>query len=122
MKSLEELKKLRDEMKSQVTMRDTSDVKCRVLVGMATCGIAAGARPILKKLVNDVASQGLEGVLVTQVGCIGQCQYEPIVEVDDSEGRKTLYCKVTEEMVDEIIESHIKNGKVIEKYTLSANK
>ncbi len=122
MKSLEELKKMRDEMKKSVEMRESKDVNTRVLVGMATCGIASGARPILNKFVNEVANRNIEGVLVTQVGCIGQCEYEPIVEIASDDGRKTTYCKVTEEMVDEIIESHLINKKVLEKYTLSENR
>ncbi len=122
MKSIAELKKLRDEMKVKVDMRDAKGVHTRVLVGMATCGIAAGARPILNKFVQTVAKENVEGVLVTQVGCMGSCQYEPIVEIVDSKGRKTTYAKVTEEIVDEIVESHLKNGNVVEKYTLSAQK
>ncbi len=122
MKSLDELKKMRDEMKKSVEMRDSKEVQTRVLVGMATCGIASGARPILNKFVNEVANRDLEGVLVTQVGCIGQCEYEPIVEIATNDGRKTTYCKVTEDMVAEIIESHIVGKKVLEKYTLNNNK
>ncbi len=122
MKSLDELKKMRDEMKRKVEMREAKDVKCRVLVGMATCGIASGARPILNKFVQDVSNKKVEGVVVTQVGCIGQCEYEPIVEVAEANGRKTTYARVTEQMVDEIIENHLVKGNVIEKYTLGANK
>ncbi len=122
MKSLEELKQMRDEMKVKVEMRESKEVKCRVLVGMATCGIASGARPILNKFVQEVANQKIEGVMVTQVGCVGQCEYEPIVELVETNGRKTTYVRVKEDMVNEIIESHITNGKVVEKYTLGANK
>ena len=81
MKSLAELAAIRDKMKDKVAIREGSGA-IRVVVGMATCGIAAGARPVLASFVEEVAKEGLtEKVTVTQTGCIGICQYEPVVEV-----------------------------------------
>ena len=80
MKSLEELKAIRDRMKGTVGVRVPGDDHVRVVVGMATCGIASGARPVLNTLAEEVRRLGLDKVTVTQTGCIGLCQYEPIVE------------------------------------------
>lgn len=118
MKSIEELKKIREEAKQSISMRGSKD-GYRILVGMATCGIASGAKPVMAKFVNEVAKNNLENVVVTQVGCIGQCAHEPIVEVVDVEGRKTVYANIDESKVEEIIESHIKNNVVVDKYKLS---
>ena len=81
MKSLEELKAIRDRMKGEIGMRSEDKTNTRVVVGMATCGIASGARPVLNLLANEVQSRNLTNITVTQTGCIGLCQYEPIVEI-----------------------------------------
>ena len=97
MKSLEELKAIRDNMKGQIGMRSEHADNTRVVVGMATCGIASGARPVLNLLVKEVEDRKLEHVTVTQTGCIGLCQYEPIVEVYEPGKEKVTYVKVNEE-------------------------
>lgn len=119
MKSLAELAAIRDKMKDKVILREgTGDV--RVVVGMATCGIASGARPVLNAFVEGVSKAGLtEKVTVTQTGCIGICQYEPVVEIFEADKEKVTYVKVTPEKVDEIIEKHLKGGNVITEYTIS---
>ena len=119
MKSLAELKALRDQMKSKVVIREgSSDV--RVVVGMATCGIAAGARPVLNAFVEAVNENGLAGnVSVSQTGCIGICQYEPVVEIYEA-GSKTTYVKMTPEKVQTVVEKHLKGGKVVEEFTIAA--
>lgn len=117
MKSLEELKKLREAAQAGLDLR-TQKNGYRIVVGMATCGIAAGARPILTKFVEEVANRKLEGVTVTQVGCIGECALEPIVEVVDKDGKHTVYGLVTTDDVDKIINEHVIGGKVIEQKTL----
>lgn len=119
MKSLEELAKIRDRMKNKVSLREGAG-ETRIVVGMATCGIAAGARPVLNAFVEEVAKQDLPGVTVTQTGCIGMCRFEPIVEVYGANEERTTYVKVTPEMVKEIMEQHIKGGKPITKYTIGA--
>lgn len=113
MKSLEELKKLRDQAQANLDLRKHKD-GYRVVVGMATCGIAAGARPILAKFVEEVANRKLDNVVVTQVGCIGECALEPVVEVYDKDGKRTTYGLVTLKDVDAIIEQHILGGQEID--------
>jgi NADP-reducing hydrogenase subunit HndB len=118
MKSLEELKALRDVAKKKIEMRD-SDAQYRVVVGMATCGIAAGARPVLNAMVDALSTSNYSCV-VTQTGCIGMCTLEPIVEIYDSEQTKTTYVKMTPEKALEVLESHVKHGQVLEAYTVKA--
>lgn len=117
MKSLEELKKLREAAQSSLDLRTLKD-GYRIVVGMATCGIAAGARPVLTKFVEEVANRKIENVTVTQVGCIGECALEPIVEVVDKDGNRTIYGLVHVEDVEKILEEHIIGGKVLESKTL----
>jgi len=120
MKSLAELAAIRDKMKNKVAMRD-GEATIRVSVGMATCGIAAGARPVLNAFVEKVAEAGLnEKVTVNQTGCIGICQYEPVVEVFENGKEKVTYVKVTAEKAVEIVEQHLKRGQVVEKYTIGS--
>jgi NADP-reducing hydrogenase subunit HndB len=120
MKSLEELKALRDKMQGSVTLRNESEAGTRVVVGMATCGIASGARPVLTALSNAVAEKKIEDVAVTQTGCIGLCQYEPIVEVFQPGKEKVTYVKMTPEKALEVIDKHIIGGKPITEYTIGA--
>ena len=103
-------------MKDKVAMREGSgDV--RVVVGMATCGIAAGARPVLNAFVDEVAKRNLKGVTVSQTGCIGMCQYEPIVEVIQPGKEKVTYVKMTADKAKEVVEKHLKNGEVVTEFT-----
>lgn len=118
MKSLEDLKKMREKALKKVEMRDL-DKKYRVVVGMATCGIAAGARPVLNRIVEETSEHNYSCV-VTQTGCIGLCVYEPIVEVFDKDGGKTTYVHVTPEKASKILESHIKNDQILEEYTINS--
>ena len=118
MKSLEELAAIRDRMKGKVAIREGSG-ETRVVVGMATCGIAAGARPVLNAFVEQVEKEGLTGsVTVTQTGCIGLCRFEPIVEVTKAGEEKVTYVKMTPEKVAEVIEKHIKGGTPVLEYTI----
>ena len=119
MKSLEELKAIRDRMQSQVNMREEDSNAIRVVVGMATCGIASGARPVLTAFSNGVQEKGLKNVSVVQTGCIGLCQFEPIVEVITPNGEKTTYVKMNAEKAQEVIEQHLVRGQVVSKYTIS---
>lgn len=121
MKSLAELKAIRDRMQGEVNMReDDSSNHIRVVVGMATCGIASGARPVLNKLAEEVRAKQLDNVVVTQTGCIGLCQYEPIVEVYEPGKEKVTYIKMTPEKAEEVVEHHLIRGQVLGKYTLSS--
>ena len=119
MKSLEELKKIREEAKKKMTMRLDTENEYRIVVGMATCGIAAGARPVLNAIIEEVARRELP-VTVTQTGCIGLCSLEPIVEVFDKEGNKTTYVSVTPEKGRRIVKKHCKYQTVVEEYTIGA--
>jgi NADP-reducing hydrogenase subunit HndB len=120
MKSLEELKALRDKMQGSVTLRNESEASTRVVVGMATCGIASGARPVINALYNAVAEKKIEDVAVTQTGCIGLCQYEPIVEVFQPGKEKVTYVKMTPEKALEVVEKHLIGGNPITEYTIGA--
>ena len=118
MKSLAELQAIKDRMKDKVVIREGA-LNTRVVVGMATCGIAAGARPVLGAFVEAVNEGGLaQTVTVSQTGCIGLCQYEPIVEVYEAGKDKVTYVKMNPEKVAEVIEKHLKGGKIIEEYTI----
>lgn len=119
MKSLEELKAIRERMQGQVGLRSENATQTRVVVGMATCGIASGARPVLTTLANAVQEKGLTNVAVTQTGCIGLCQYEPIVEVMEPGKDKITYIKMTAEKALEVVDQHLIGGKVVTKYTLA---
>ena len=121
MKSLAELQALREQMKGRVGIRHDGDSNIRVVVGMATCGIAAGARPVLAAFTDEVAKRGLTHVSVRQTGCIGICQYEPVVEVFEPGKEKTTYVKVTPEMVPAIVSQHIVNGAPVAEYTIGAS-
>ncbi len=119
MKSLAELQAIKERMKSKVILREgSSDV--RVVVGMATCGIAAGARPVLNTFVELVNAEALaDKVSVTQTGCVGLCQYEPIVEVYEAGKEKVTYVKMTADKAKEVVEKHLKGGKVVTEYTIA---
>ena len=119
MKTLEELLAIRNKMQGQVNLRAEDGSAVRVVVGMATCGIAAGARPVLNAFAEGVQEKGLKDVMVTQTGCIGLCQYEPIVEVIEPGKEKVTYIKMTAEKVAEVIEQHLIGGDVVTKYTIS---
>ena len=118
MKSLEELKAIRDKMKNQVGLRGEDENTTRVVVGMATCGIAAGARPVLTAFSDLVQEKGLSNVSVTQTGCIGLCMYEPIVEVYEPGKEKVTYVKMTADKAAEVVNLHLEGCKVVTKYTI----
>ena len=122
MKSLAELAAIREKMQSKVVIREGVSTT-RVVVGMATCGIAAGARPVLNAFVEGVNANGLtDKVAVTQTGCIGICQYEPVVEIFEEGKEKVTYVKLDAAKAAEIVEKHLKGGKIVEEYTIGAYK
>lgn len=118
MKTLEELKAIRDRMQGQVGLRSENDTQTRVVVGMATCGIASGARPVLTALSDLVQEKNLKNVAVTQTGCIGLCQYEPIVEVYEPGQEKVTYIKMDPEKAKEIVEKHLIAGQIVKDYII----
>lgn len=121
MKTLAELAAIRERMKDKVVLRAGMEGQTRVVVGMATCGIAAGARPVMAALLEEVAKNGLsDSVVVTQTGCIGMCQYEPIVEVYTPDQEKVTYIQMTVEKAARVVAEHLKGGKVVTEYTVGA--
>ena len=118
MKNLDELKALCDSLKSTVDIKDSEKHQVRVLVGMATCGIAAGAKPVLAALTEEIAKRSLTDVTVKQTGCIGICQYEPVVEVHETGKNKVTYVNMTPEKAVNIVSSHLVNRHIIEEYTI----
>ena len=121
MKSLAELAAIRDKMKNIVDTRESGGESIRIVVGMATCGIAAGARPVINAFTTEIANRNLHNVVVTQTGCIGICQYEPVVEVMAPGKDKITYVHMNAEKVSRVIEEHIVGGKPIAEYTFSHN-
>ncbi len=122
MKSLAELQALRDKMKGNMGVRHDDTGNIRVVVGMATCGIAAGARPVLQAFTEEIAKRGLKNVTVAQTGCIGICQYEPVVEVTVPGKEKVTYVKMNPEKAVKVVVDHLVNGKVVTEYTIGAVK
>ena len=119
-KSLEELKAIRDRMQKQVGLRESDENTIRVVVGMATCGIAAGARPVLEAFLEEVNKRELKDVTVTHTGCIGVCLLEPIAEVYVPGEEKVTYVKLTPEMVPRIVSEHLVNHNPVAEYTIGA--
>ena len=97
-----------------------NDANKKVVVGMATCGIAAGARPVLAAFVEEVGTRGLKDVVVSQTGCIGVCRLEPIAEVFVGDQEKVTYVKLTPEKARRIVSEHLVNGNVVSEYTIGA--
>ena len=122
MNILAELAAIREKMKDKVSIREGSE-QIRVVIGMATCGIAAGARPVLSAFVEKVSEAKLaDKVSISQTGCIGICQYEPVVEVYEDGKEKVTYVKMTAEKAAEVVEKHLKGGQVVEAYTIGDKK
>ena len=120
MKSLEELAAIRDKMQNVVNLRSEASDCTRIVVGMATCGIAAGARPVLKAFSDGIQEKGIKDVMVIQEGCIGLCQYEPVVEVITPGKEKVTYVKMTPEKALRVVNDHLVNGNVVTEYTIGA--
>ena len=120
MKSLAELQAIRNRMIEQVNKRKDDNIDTRIVVGMATCGIAAGARPVMLEFVEELKRRGLENVTVAQTGCIGMCRLEPMVEVYVKDQEKVTYVHMTPDKVAKVVTEHIINGRPVEEYTIGA--
>ena len=120
MKSLAELEQIRNKMAAKINVRTETDGDIRIVVGMATCGIAAGARPVLAAMMEEIEKRGLTNAYVTQTGCVGMCKYEPIVEVYDADGTKTTYIKMDAAKAVRVINEHVVNGNVVAELTIGA--
>ena len=119
MKSLAELAEIRAKMQNKVVLREGSG-DIRVVVGMATCGIAAGARPVMLKFLEEIKDRDLQHVTVSQTGCIGMCRLEPMVDVILPGQEKVTYVKVKPDMVDRIVTEHLIGGTPVAEYTIGA--
>ena len=120
MKSLEELAAIRDRMKNIVNTREADENNIRIAVGMATCGIAAGARPVMLKFLEEIQKRNLQNVTVSQTGCIGMCRLEPMLDVIMPGKEKVTYVRVNPDMVPRIVAEHIVNGRPVQEYTIGA--
>ncbi len=120
MKSIAELEAIKKRVLDNVNLRKEREDGVRIVVGMATCGIAAGARPVMTAIMEEIAKRNLSNVVVEQTGCIGICRLEPIVEVYIPGEEKTTYVKVTPEKVSKIVADHIVNGQAVSEYTIGA--
>jgi NADP-reducing hydrogenase subunit HndB len=118
-KNLEELNKLREEAIEKRNAKATSG-NAQVIVGMGTCGIAVGARETMKAILNKIVTEDLPGIIVTQTGCIGLCEHEPIVQVVIGEGPKVTYGKVNPAVARRILDQHVLGGKVVQEYVIEA--
>ena len=120
MKSLAELAAIRKRMLEQVNLRKDDNIDTRTVVGMATCGIAAGARPVMLEFIEELKRRGVENVTVAQTGCIGMCRLEPMVEVYTKDQEKVTYVHMTPDKVAKVVTEHIINGRPVEEYTIGA--
>ena len=120
MKTLQELEAIRQKTINELNLRKNRGDGIRVVVGLATCGIAAGARPVMAAFVEEINKRHLQNVTVSQTGCIGLCRLEPIVEVYMPGKEKVTYCKVKPEQVARIVSEHIVNGNPVVEYTIGS--
>jgi NADP-reducing hydrogenase subunit HndB len=118
MKSLEELEQIKK--KAQLDMSARNQSGKRIIVGMATCGIAAGARPVMAALVEELHTRNIMDVSVTMTGCLGLCRLEPIVEVIDTDGNKVTYVKMDANKAKRVIAEHVINGQVCQDLTITS--
>ncbi|MBR5226085.1 MAG: (2Fe-2S) ferredoxin domain-containing protein [Clostridia bacterium] len=121
MKSLAELAAIRARMMDQVNLRKDDNVDTRIVVGMATCGIAAGARPVMLAFIEELKKRGIENVTVAQTGCVGMCRLEPMVEVYVKDQEKVTYVHISPDKVARVVGEHIVNGKPVDEFTIGAN-
>lgn len=115
---IEELNAIRDKMKSQITLRAEDPDNTKIIVAMGTCGISAGAREVLTALAEGVAENNIKNVMVSQTGCIGMCQYEPIVEIYEKGKDKVTYVNMNADKAKDVIEKHLIGGQVVADYTI----
>ena len=120
MKSLAELAAVREKMKSEFSLKRDSSDDTRVLVGMATCGIAAGARPVLDAFVEEIDKRQIKNIMVIQTGCVGICKLEPVVEIVPPGQEKVTYVKMTAEKAARVVAEHLVNGEIVAEYTIGA--
>ncbi len=118
MKSLADLQALREKAKEQTRLRET-DAGTKIIVGMGTCGIAAGARDVMAAIMDEISKRDISDVSVTQTGCVGMCEQEPIVEVIRRDQPKVTYGNINAEMARKIIAQHVINGQIVGEWVIA---
>ena len=122
-KTLDDLRKMRESLRTSLDLREKSnnpEQMVQIKVAMATCGIAAGARPVMNAFVEELAKRNITNATVSMTGCIGMCRLEPIVEVLDKDDNKVTYVKMTAEKAARVVAEHIVNGNIVTEYTIGA--
>ena len=119
-KSIEELRAIREKMRDQIDLRQKDENNIRVVIGVATCGIAAGSRSVLNAFTEEVRKRNLTNVTISQTGCIGLCQHEPMVEIFEPGKEKVTYIKMDPEKTARVVLEHLVNRQVVTKYTVGA--
>ncbi len=119
MKSVEELKAIREKALKEISIRE-NDNKVRIIVGMATCGIAAGAKPVMSAFIEELEKRNIQNVTVSMTGCVGICRLEPVAEIIEANGEKTTYVKLDAEKARRIVAEHIVNQKAVTEFTIGA--
>lgn len=114
--TLEALRKLRDEKKQTIALRDSDNKNIQMVVGMGTCGIAAGAKDTFGTIIDMIAEKNLSNVMVRQTGCMGLCHSEPTVEVVAPGMPTVIYGNVTSEIAKIIIEKHVVGGHLLDNH------
>ncbi|MDY0201762.1 MAG: (2Fe-2S) ferredoxin domain-containing protein [Bacteroidales bacterium] len=115
-KSLADLKKMKDQLQSKVSLRekgDNPDSLVQIKVAMATCGIASGAKTVMEFFIDELEKRSIDAV-VTQTGCMGYCYAEPTIEVKLPNQEPVVFGYVNNQKADEIIEKYIKNGELVD--------
>lgn len=119
MKSLDELNAIREKAKKDMSVRSGTNSR-KVVIGMATCGIAAGARPVMSAIIEELSLRNVSDIQVTMTGCIGVCRLEPIVEVFEASGEKTTYVKMNAEKARRVVAEHLINGQICKELAIGA--
>ena len=112
MKSLDELARIREQAKQAIQLRE-GQTGAKIVVGMGTCGIAAGARETMNAILDELAKRNLSQVTVTQTGCVGLCDQEPLVDVILPGQAKVTYGHVSPERARQIVANHVVNGNIV---------
>jgi len=115
LKSIEELGKLRAQLKKDMTAR--TETSTTITVGMGTCGISAGAREVMQAILSELDEREIEAHVMT-VGCIGMCSKEPLVDIQQGDEARITYGNVTSDMVSRIIDEHVVNGHVLDEWVV----
>jgi NADP-reducing hydrogenase subunit HndB len=117
-KSIKDLEQIRDEAKDLINLRKDNESKTRIVVGMGTCGIAAGARQSMLAILDELKKRNIDDVIVTETGCIGLCKFEPLVDVIKPGEPKVTYINVDETKARQIVVKHIINNQIIDDWVI----